>query len=67
MLAYRKVFPYDLVVMLGDNIYGGETPNDYQKKFENPYKPLLDAGVKFELSSGGTTTIPTNASTSRLT
>jgi hypothetical protein len=52
MLAFRKVFPYDLVIMLGDNIYGGETPNDYQKKFENPYKPLLDAGVKFYATLG---------------
>jgi hypothetical protein len=34
-------------VMAGDNIYEGTTPDDYRKKFELPYKPLLDAGVKF--------------------
>jgi len=52
LVAYRKVFPFDLVLMLGDNIYGGETPGDYQKKFEHPYKPLLDAGVKFYATLG---------------
>ena len=52
LVAYRKVFPYDLVLMLGDNIYGGETPGDYRRKFEYPYKPLLDAGVKFYATLG---------------
>jgi hypothetical protein len=33
--------------MLGDNIYGGSGPKDYEKKFEVPYKPLLGTGVKF--------------------
>jgi predicted phosphodiesterase len=47
MQAFRKEFEYDLVVMVGDNIYEGSTPEDYRKKFELPYKPLLDAGVKF--------------------
>jgi predicted MPP superfamily phosphohydrolase len=43
----RKDFPYDFVVMLGDNIYGGSKSKDFEQKFEVPYKPLLDAGVKF--------------------
>jgi predicted phosphodiesterase len=47
MQAFRKEFEYDLVLMLGDNIYEGSTPEDYRKKFELPYQPLLDAGVKF--------------------
>ena len=47
MQAFRKEFEFDLVLMLGDNIYEGSTPDDYRKKFELPYKPLLDAGVKF--------------------
>ena len=38
--------------MLGDNMYGGERPKDYQKKFEMPYKPLLDAGIKFYAALG---------------
>src|ERR1043166_692742 len=47
LAEYRKVFPFDVVVMLGDNLYGGEKPQDFKKKFEEPYKALLDAGVKF--------------------
>jgi 3',5'-cyclic AMP phosphodiesterase CpdA len=43
----RKDFPYDFVVMLGDNIYGGSKSKDFEQKFEVPYKPLLDAGIKF--------------------
>ena len=38
--------------MMGDNLYGGDAPKDYQKAFEVPYKPLLDAGVKFYASLG---------------
>lgn len=47
MDACRKVFPFDVVLMMGDNMYGAATPKDFVKKFETPYKPLLDAGVKF--------------------
>ena len=47
MLAYRSKFPFDFVLMLGDDLIGGKDPIDYQDKFELPYKPLLDAGVKF--------------------
>lgn len=52
MQAYRKEFPFDFVVMLGDNIYDGGTPEDYKQKFELPYKPLLDAGVDFFATIG---------------
>jgi predicted phosphodiesterase len=45
-------FPYTFVVMVGDNIYGADTPGDYEQKFERPYKPLIDAGVKFYASLG---------------
>jgi hypothetical protein len=48
----RARFPYELVLMMGDNMYGGETPSDFVKKFEQPYKPILDAGVKFFASLG---------------
>ena len=47
MQAFREAFGYDFVIMLGDNVYDGGTPKDYRDKFELPYKPLLDAGVKF--------------------
>ena len=52
MVIARQTFPFDFVIMLGDNIYGGSSPKDYETKFEAPYKPLLDAGVKFYASLG---------------
>jgi len=52
MAALRQQFPFEFVVMVGDNIYGSDSAADYQKKFETPYKPLLDAGVKFYASLG---------------
>jgi hypothetical protein len=45
-------FPFELVILVGDNLYGSERPQDFRKKFETPYKPLLDAGVKFYASLG---------------
>lgn len=47
MEAYEKIVHYEFVIMMGDNIYGGHKPRDFERKFETPYKPLLDAGVKF--------------------
>ncbi len=52
MVGARQGFPFEFVIMLGDNLYGGSSPKDYEKKFEAPYKPLLDAGVKFYASLG---------------
>jgi hypothetical protein len=49
--AYTK-FPFELAIMLGDNLYGTEGPSAYVNKFEKPYKPLLDAGVKFYATLG---------------
>jgi hypothetical protein len=48
----RAKFKFDFVVMMGDNIYGSDKPSDYQKKFEVPYKALLDGGVKFYAALG---------------
>lgn len=48
----RETFPFNFVVMMGDNLYGGESAKDYQRKFEVPYKALLDGGVKFYASLG---------------
>jgi hypothetical protein len=45
-------FRYDRVLLLGGNLYGDERPQDFLKKFEAPYKPLLDADVKFHASLG---------------
>jgi 3',5'-cyclic AMP phosphodiesterase CpdA len=52
MRALRSGFPFDLVIMLGDNMYGGQSPADFVKKFEQPYAALLQAGVKFQASLG---------------
>ena len=52
METYRQATKFDFVIMLGDNIYGSHSPQDFAKKFEQPYKPLLDAGVKFYASLG---------------
>ena len=52
MAKLRGRFPFELVITVGDNIYGSERPQDMKRKFENPYKPLLDAGVKFYASLG---------------
>lgn len=48
----HRIFPFDFVLMLGDNIYGHKTPEDFKRKFEDPYKALLDDGVKFYASLG---------------
>jgi predicted MPP superfamily phosphohydrolase len=52
MKRVHDLFPYELVTLVGDNLYGSERPQDFKKKFEDPYKPLLDAGVKFYASLG---------------
>jgi 3',5'-cyclic AMP phosphodiesterase CpdA len=52
MLAYREKTPFDFVLMLGDNIYGGGKPKYFQTEFEQPYKDLLKAGVKFYAALG---------------
>ena len=52
MTKWRARFPFDFVLMTGDNLYGSERPSDYEKKFSVPYKPIIDAGVKFYASLG---------------
>lgn len=53
MVAFRQRFDFNFVLMVGDNIYEGPaTEEDYRLKFEEPYKQLLDAGVKFYAALG---------------
>lgn len=52
MAKARQSFPFEFVITMGDNIYGGHSPDDFERKFELPYKPLLDGGVKFYASLG---------------
>ena len=52
IVNYRRRFPFTFSILLGDNIYGKERPQDFVKKFERPYKVLLDAGVEFHAALG---------------
>ena len=52
LAATRSQFPFEFVIMVGDNIYGSNTAKDFEKKFSTPYKPLLDGGVKFYAALG---------------
>jgi 3',5'-cyclic AMP phosphodiesterase CpdA len=53
MAAYREQFPFDVVLMAGDNIYEGPaSPEDYRTKFEEPYAALLEDGVRFQAVLG---------------
>ena len=47
MVAARADVPFDLVLMLGDNLFGRATRREVSDGFERPYQPLLDAGVRF--------------------
>jgi 3',5'-cyclic AMP phosphodiesterase CpdA len=48
----RERVSFDFVLMLGDNNYGDGSPESYRVRFEEPFKPLLDAGVKFYAARG---------------
>jgi 3',5'-cyclic AMP phosphodiesterase CpdA len=52
MAEARRTFPFETVIMLGDNIYGRQTPQDFVTKFQRPYAPLLTAGVRFYATLG---------------
>jgi predicted phosphodiesterase len=47
-----QIFPFEFVIMLGDNIYGSERPQDFVKKFEQPYEGLLSQKIPFYASLG---------------
>jgi predicted phosphodiesterase len=52
LAKWQTAFPFDFMIMLGDNIYGSQTPRDLVKKFEEPYKTLLARNVKFYAALG---------------
>jgi hypothetical protein len=49
MVAARTRFPFEFVIMLGDNLYGSQ---DVVAKFERPYSKLLLANVPFYATLG---------------
>ena len=38
MAALRATFPFDIVLMVGDNLYGRQRPEDIVAKFERPMR-----------------------------
>jgi hypothetical protein len=52
MAKTHSSFPFEIVILTGDNIYGSERPQDMERKFAIPYKALLDRKVKFYASLG---------------
>lgn len=52
MLKSHQAFSFEFVLMTGDNMYGGEGPRDYKRKFEDVYQSLLNSNVKFYASLG---------------
>lgn len=58
MLAWHDRLPFSLVLMLGDNIYGGffgtggGHRKDFEEKFDRPYAGLLTRGVVFRAALG---------------
>ena len=52
IVRLRERFVFEFVILVGGNIYGSERPQDFLKKFEVPYKRLLDAGVAFHAALG---------------
>ena len=58
MLVWHDRLPFSLVLMLGDNIYGGFLGtggghrNDFEEKFDRPYAGLLTRGVVFRATLG---------------
>jgi predicted phosphodiesterase len=52
LVEARQVFPFTFVLMMGDNVYGSDRARDFEKKFELPYKAILDAGVPFYATLG---------------
>jgi len=52
MNLWRARYPFKFALMVGDNLYGTEGARDYQKKFSDPYKALIDGGVQFYAALG---------------
>jgi predicted phosphodiesterase len=52
MVKQREKTPFEFVIMLGDNIYERGEEKYIKSRFEEPYKDLLAAGVKFYASLG---------------
>jgi hypothetical protein len=47
LLSNHARSPFEIVIMVGDNMYGSQQPRDFVDKFEIPYGPLLRMGIPF--------------------
>lgn len=52
MAQTYEATPYGLVLLAGDISYYGSIDERWEQVFAEPYKPLIDAGVEWELSIG---------------
>jgi 3',5'-cyclic AMP phosphodiesterase CpdA len=53
MAAVRVRFPFEMVILVGDNIIGRQSePSDFAAKFEQPFRSLLEAGIRFHAALG---------------
>ena len=52
MARWHEKFDFSFVLMLGDNIYATGTAENYEARFERPYKALLEEGVAFYAALG---------------
>ncbi len=52
MADWQRRYPYDLVLMAGDNIYNSGELSKIKEAFETPYAELLKRGVKFRAVLG---------------
>jgi hypothetical protein len=52
MWTEHERWPFEFVITVGDNMYGGQDPRDYARKFVVPYKPIIDAKIPFFASLG---------------
>jgi Calcineurin-like phosphoesterase len=49
MAAARATFPFEFVIMLGDNLYGSQ---NFTSKFEKPFAALISSGIQFYAALG---------------
>jgi hypothetical protein len=52
LTRWHDRFPFGFVLMLGDNIYGPGTPEDFALRFDRPYAELVNRGVTFHAVVG---------------
>ena len=52
LVNFHDQRPYDLAILLGDNVYPNGNPANLPQKFERPYAELLKRGVRFQAVLG---------------